>query len=356
MSRLLIALLSLAIASATVNATDFDITSLAAGATDASPAGLASGARDAEFAGYDYVEVRRRTGPVWLRLEADALAAADTTREGLPVLAVRKGRHFHIEVYPAATLGAAPLAQAARWSTFRGREDALFVLPRNWTPSAPLYLRVTAEGNGAEELAFRLVPLEPTLTAASRQSQVIAAAVGALFAMALSALLIWFILPERLFVLYATLFALQGVYVAYLSGAGFDWPLLRWGTPLNAHAWNVPAALSGAAATLFVREIADLQRFSPRIYAVFGWLSLAFVALAFANLAHVFGFGAGVASLGNVLFLGTAVFTLLVALLAWLRGSRAAGWFLIAWGLLETATIATAGGFLLDDADDQLVS
>jgi len=219
----------------------------------------------------------------------------------VPVLAARKGRHLRVEVYPAAALGTAPLLQAARWSTFRGREDALFVLPRAWTPSAPLYLRVTAD--------------------------------GALFAMALSALLIWFILPERLFVLYATLFALQGLYIAYLSGQGFDWMLLDWATPLNAHAWNVPAALSGAAATLFVREFADLQRFSPRVYTVFGWLALAFVGLAFANLAHVFGLGAGIASLGNLLFLATAVFTLVVALLAWLRGSRAAGWFLIAWGL-----------------------
>lgn len=278
------------------------------------------------------------------------------------MLAVRKGRQLRLEVYPAATLdaaillgaatlGVAPLVQAAGWSAFRGREAAVFVLPRARPSAVPLYVHIATDGVGAEELQFDLGTLEATLESATRQSQVIAAAVGALLAMALAALLIWCVLPDRMFVLYATLFALQALYIAFLSGQGFDWPLLAWATPLSAHAWNVPAALSGAAAGLFVREIADLKRFSPRVYALYGWLALAFVLLAFANLAHLLGFGGRVASLGNVMFLGTAVFTIVVSLLAWRRGSRAAGWFLIAWGLLETATIVTAGGFLLTAED-----
>ncbi len=335
---------------------DFDITVLtaSAGAGASADAGvvtaaeLASGARDAAFGRYDYARARRSGSTFWLRLQADPTVAIAS---GVPILAVRKGRHLTVEVWPAGGPDVAPLTQAAGWSTFRGRQQVVFVLPREWTAATPLYLRVAASGVGAEELQFNLATLEPTLASASRQSQVIAAAFGALLSMALAALLIWFVLPERLFVLYAALFSLQALYVAFLSGQGFDWPLLAWATPLNAHAWNVPAALSGAAATLFVREIADLKRFSPRIYAGYGWLAIAFVVLAFANLAHLVGFGALVASFGNVLFLGTAVFTLIVAFLAWRRGNRAAGWFLIAWGLLETTTIVTAGGFLLAGDD-----
>ena len=327
---------------------DADAALLAPGAGTPQPAELASGLLEDAFGPFDYARARRGGGPFWLRLQARAGASPG---DGVPVLVVRKGRHLAVEVFPAAALGDAPLRQAAGWSSFRGREEAAFVMPRAWTPGSPLYLRVTAKGVGAEELGFGFTTLEPTLRSASHQSQVIAASVGALLAMALAALLIWFILPERLFVLYATLFSLQALYVAFLSGAGFDWPLLAWARPLNAHAWNVPAALSGAAATLFVREIADLKRFSPRVYMVFGWLTLAFIALAFGNLAHLFGFGGQVASIGNLLFVATAVFTLVVAFIAWRRGSRAAGWFLIAWGLLETATILTAGGFLFTGSD-----
>ena len=79
----------------------------------------------------------------------------------------------------------------------------------------------------------------------------IALAFGALMSMALAALLIWFVLHERLFILYATLFSLQALYIAFLSGQGFDWPGFTFARAFNAHAWNVPAALSGAAACLF---------------------------------------------------------------------------------------------------------
>ena len=47
-------------------------------------------------------------------------------------------------------------------------------------------------------------------------------------------------------------------------------------------------------------------------------------------------------------------FTLVVAFMAWRRGSRAAGWFLIAWGLLEVFTIATAVSFLFGNAEPLL--
>ena len=129
----------------------------------------------------------------------------------------------------------------------------------------------------------------------------IALAFGALMAVALAALLIWFVLKDRLFILYATLFFLQALYIAYLSGQGFDWPGLSVAVPLASFAWNVPVGLSGAVACLFTREIADLKHFSPRIYAMFGWLAVAFVIITVANLAKFIGLGILVNALGNLL-------------------------------------------------------
>ena len=319
-----------------------------AGSAAADVAVITSGQLDAAFGRYDFQAARLRETPFWVRLEP----AEPPAGTGTPAVAVRKGWHLRVELFAAGPdMRPVPLPRVAGWTTFRGREDAVFVLPTSAGPDQPLYARVTPEGSGAEELQFRVVRLEATLLAASRQSQVLAAAVGALLAMSLAALLIWFILPERMFLLYGTLFSLQALYVAFLSGQGFDWAALAWARPLTSHAWNVPAALSGAAAALFVREIADLKRYSPRIYAVYGALALAFVVLAVANVAHLFGFGGSLASIGNLMFVGTAVFTLVVCFLAWRRGSRAAGWFLIAWSLLEATTIATAGGFLLSGTD-----
>ncbi len=115
---------------------------------------------------------------------------------------------------------------------------------------------------------------------------------------------------------------------------------------------NVPVSLSGAVACLFTREIADLKHFSPRIYAVFGWFAWAFVAVTLANLAKLVGFGMWVTASGNLLFIATSVFTLVVSFLAWRRGNRAAGWFLIAWVLLEGFTIAAAVRFLFIPSAD----
>jgi diguanylate cyclase (GGDEF)-like protein len=101
-----------------------------------------------------------------------------------------------------------------------------------------------------------------------------------------------------------------------------------------------------------VREFANLKLFSPRVYDAFGWLAAAFVGLALSNLLREFGLGRHIAAVGNLMFLGSAIITIVVAFLAWRRGgNRAAGWFLIAWSLLCTFQILTALRLLYTRAD-----
>jgi two-component system, sensor histidine kinase LadS len=336
------------------------------------PRAITSGALDASFMPFDYRTARRRGGVFWVKLSfsegaianspsavADppaAIADPPATAGGLPALLVRQGRHLQLQVFDEP--GAAPLARATALPSFSGLQEAVYVLPRRpaaadrvGQASGPLYVRVEPAGRGAEQLLFSRSTLDEALARGSEQARMIALAFGALMALAIGSLLIWFVLSDRLFVLYAALFGLQALYVAYLSGQGFDWPVLAYAAPLMSHAWNVPAALSGAAACLFVREIADLRRFAPRSYRVFGWFAIAFVVLAFANLGDLIGLGALVAMIGNLVFVGAAVFTLVAAFMAWRRGSRAAGWFLIAWTLLEAFTIATAIRLLVAEAE-----
>jgi diguanylate cyclase (GGDEF)-like protein len=216
-------------------------------------------------------------------------------------------------------------------------------------------LRIVPRGDGAEQLDLRQGSIAVTLNAALTEERIVAAAFATLMAMAITALLIWFVLPDRLFLLYGSLFSLQALYIAYLAGPGFDWPVLSLAAPLQENAWNVTAAVSGWAACLFVREIADLWRDSPRAYAALGWMAWAFLALAASNALVPWVGGALLADVGNLMFLGAAVFTVTVAFLAWRRGNRAAGWFLLAWLLLEIMTVATAITFLLSDDLEKLV-
>ena len=74
--------------------------------------------------------------------------------------------------------------------------------------------------------------------------------------------------------------------------------------------------------------------------------------LALSNVLRVFGLGVVIARIGDLMFVLSAIFTLVVAFLAWRRGgNRAAGWFLIAWSLLCIFQILTAVRLLYTRAD-----
>ncbi len=316
----------------------------------ASEAAVTGGGLDESFRALESGEPAGRAGAFWMRL----VLADDVATDGVATLNVEKGRHLSVRLFarsaPAVSPEARELPLAATLPGFYGSNEAVFLLPRAAPARRVLYVYAEPLGEGSATFRVSSSTLHETLARGAEHARMIALAFGALTAMALAALLVWFVLSEKLLLLYATLFGLQALYVAYLSGQGFEWPLLSYALPIGSYTWNVCAALSGAVACLFVREIAELKRFSPGVYRVFGWLAVTFVVLAFANLARHVGLGQLVATIGNLIFLGAAVTTLVVAFLAWRRHNRAAGWFLIAWGLLEAFTIATAIHLLASDA------
>lgn len=332
----------------------FDIQMLDAAGAGATTAAVTGGTLDSHFGPFDIRATLQRGGAFWLKLRS---VGSFAPQNAVPALVVRKGRHLRVRAFALRDGKSTRLDAAVELSEFGGEQHAVFLLPGGLEAGEALYARIDALGRGAEELSFSLSTLDQALARGANHTRMIALAFGALMAMALAALLVWFVLSDRLFILYATLFSFQALYVGYFSGQAFDWPLLSYALPLTSYAWNVPAALTGAVACLFVREIADLRRFSRRVYNIFGWLAVLFVVLAFANLADLIGLGGPVAAAGNVFFVGSAVFTLVVAFMAWRRGNRAAGWFLIAWGLLEAMTIVTAASLLFADArsSDRLI-
>jgi diguanylate cyclase (GGDEF)-like protein len=294
--------------------------------------------------------------PLWLRVRStEAFHAA-----GIPVLLARMDWYQRVQMFlgggPAGargTLESRLLPHATDLREFGGAHDGVFVLPTGGLEAGqPVYVRVTPVSDGIRSLRFHLATLDETLARGAEHSRMIAIAFGALMALSFGALLIWFILKDRLFILYPALFFLESLYLAFFSGEAFDWPVFAYARAISAYMWNVPVALGGAVACLFIREIADLSHTSPRVYKVFGWLAWTFVVLAFANVASLIGWGGPVAAIGNIVFVGAGIFTLVAAFLAWRRGNRAAGWFLIAWAMLETFAIATATRLLLGRAED----
>jgi diguanylate cyclase (GGDEF)-like protein len=341
----------------------FTVQMLSAGAPAPTVESLNSGSLDSYFEPFKLRDARKAGKPFWLRLQAKG---AFTAPAGIgSALIVRKGRHLNVEVWPAspasstfssasADVGSTALPLAATKPTFGAAHDAIFVLPNSVPAGTVLYAHVEPNGgSGAEVLQFSEGALRDVLAYGAYHAWVIAVAFGALMVMAFTSLLIWFVLSDRLLLFYAALISNQALYVAFFSGPGFDWPLFSWALPLQQHAWNVPVAISGAASCVFVREIADLKRFWPRVHAIFGWFAVGFLVLAASNVLSEFGLGGIVAAAGNLMFLSSAVFTLIVAFMAWRRGGRAAGFFLLAWTLLEAFTIAAAFRLLTSDAGDE---
>jgi diguanylate cyclase (GGDEF)-like protein len=284
---------------------------------------------------------------LWLRVRS----AETFNPTGIPVLIARMGWFQRVEVFPAGAAVSQPLSRATEMPEFGGAHDSVFILPGALKAGQSVYVRVATAGGSKESLRFSVATLDETLARAAEHSRMIAIAFGALMAMSLGAVLIWFILKDKLFILYPALFFLEALYLVFFSGQGFYWPLLSYARAVSAYTWNVPVALGGAVACLFIREIADLKHFSPRAYTVFGWLAWTFVVLAFSNVARVVGLDGLVAAIGNIAFVGTGIFTLVVAFLAWRSGNQAAGWFLIAWVMLETFAIATAVRLLIGRAE-----
>jgi len=307
---------------------------------DATASEVASGSLDSRFTGTSFREHASRGDYFWLKIHSSAPLNTNL----IPVLVVHAGMLHRMQVYAAGSNGDRPLPIAAHAAEFAGARDTAFVLPAE---SGTVYVHVEPPGANYGIPRISLSDLQEFLNRAAGRARIITLTFGALGAMAVASLLVWIVLAERAFILYFALFALQALYVAYFSGQGFEWPWLSIATPLTHYTWNVASALSGAAACLFVREMADLRRFLPRNYKLFGWLASAFLLLTFANLIKLIGYEDVVNAVGNVLFLGASLYTLIIAFVAWLRGSRSAGWFLLAWVLLEACTIAVTVRLLL---------
>jgi two-component system, sensor histidine kinase LadS len=312
------------------------------------PEALAAGALEDRFGPFANQGSHLLNGIKWFRVEPPAAMAAGST----PVLVARSGMDQAVELWGRRDGALVPLGVTSVIPKFGGAEDKVFALPTGLDPGQPLYARVTRTGRAVTDLHFSASTLKYVLDGAAAHARAIALAFGALMAMAISALLIRLVLKDQIYPLYGAVFLLQAIYLAYFSGQGFGWPLLSWARPFANYAYNVPVAVSAAAAALFVREFANLKVFSPRVYRAFGWLAIAFGVLTLSNGLRPFGFGMLVARTGDLMFVGSAIFTMLVAYLAWRRGgNRAAGWFLIAWSLLCIFQILTALRLLYTRAD-----
>ena len=337
-----------ALAAPATGATPLGTQILDAAVTSPDPEGLGQGALDGRFAPFRSAGSHLLTGTQWFRLDPPPAGQAAVPRCWWSAPAW--SRPWRSTAARAAT--ACPWTITSVIPKFGGAEDKVFALPPGWTRQ-PLYARVTRVGRAVTDLQFSTSTLAQVLEGAAAHARIIALRLrradgdGDLGA------------ADPPGAARPDLPAVRGAVPAAGDLPGL---LLRPGlllaapflccAPSPTTPTTCTVAVSAAVAALFVREFANLQLFSPRVYSAFGWLAVAFIGLALSNLLREFGLGRHIAAVGNLMFLGSAILTIVVAFLAWRRGgNRAAGWFLIAWSLLCTFQILTALRLLYTRAD-----
>src|SRR5581483_5997353 len=216
-----------------IDASSLEISVLPSGSAHANPSDVAGGSVDSGFIAFAGYKAATSPETLWLRLRA----RTPFHPGGIPVLIARGGWFEQIEAFSAP---GGTIQHATDLREFGGAHKSIFTLPNGLNAGQSLYLRVTTRDDGADSLRFSLGTLSESLAHGAAHARMIALAVGALTSLALGSLLIWFILKDRLFILYTAMFLLEAVYLVFFSGEGFDWPVLSQARGVGAYMWNVP--------------------------------------------------------------------------------------------------------------------
>src|SRR6185437_8609328 len=144
---------------------------------------------------------------------------ARTRRRPRPVVVVGSSRDLKVTIYPGGAGPPAPLIQGLTLPEFGATHEAAFLVPGPGLQAGQVfYARFQASDAGADRVYFVAATLERELARGARHALMISLACGALAALALATAAMWFVLSDRLFILYAAMTGLQALYLAYFSG------------------------------------------------------------------------------------------------------------------------------------------
>lgn len=158
-------------------------------------------------------------------------------------------------------------------------------------------------------------------------------------AMMLVILCFWIVLRDRMFLLFVAYVAGQVVYGMAVSGELFVLPGARWLTPLGYHTGQAMAALSAGFSVAFILDFADLRYWTPRLGKLLGWFRWPYFVLAAVVWLPFLGPDHWLPNTVNFLLFCTTFIALASTWLAWRRGNRQAGFFLLSWIPLLALTV-----------------
>ncbi len=265
----------------------------------------------------------------WYRLRL----AADWREHSAPLLVIHGARFQPVALY-APGVGRAQVqhhAQSGRDARF-SRRALVFELPRDLRATQSMYLRVPGAAKRTP-FSARVYPEEAYHVDDTGWVRVMVFFESVQFTMILVGLTLWLALRDRLYGFFVGYLVPQFAYLLIASGDLYLLPGGHWLEPLGIRALWFVAALSTPFALSFIIEFCEMRRIAPRVARALSWLRWPWAVLAVTALLPMAWHARNSLQpdVGNVLFLLCALAAIVAVIVAWRRGSVAAGVFLLAW-------------------------
>jgi len=286
------------------------------------------------------------TPRVWLhapRDRADWYAlrlARDWRQAARPLLAIHGNTRAHVTVYlPPDYRPRSETVFDATLDPGFSHHAVVYLLPPDLRADQPIYVSL---GNPGQTQPIRL---GITDVASYRVGDLRHVRVSTFFAsvqlsMVLVILCFWAVLRDRMFVYFIVYVCAQVVYDMAVSGELYALPGAALLTPFGYHTGQCMAALAAGFSIWFILEFADLRRHTPRLAAGLGALRWPFLAFAVIVWLPFLRPDAWLPNTVNLLLMVSTVIALASSWLAWRRGNRQAGFFLLSWVPLLSLTMA----------------
>lgn len=271
----------------------------------------------------------------WYRVQL----VRDWDHDSRPLLAIAGDIRARITVYlPPDYAPRAISPYEADLDPRFSRHALVMVLPRDLRASQPIYLSVGAPGQ-SQPLRVRIAEYASYQVGDLRHVRLSTLFASVEAAMLLVILCFWVVLRDRMFLYFLAYMGAQLVYQTGASGELYALPGMDWLAPFGYHPGQFAAAMAAALSISFILEFASLADYVPRLARVLGWMRWPFFAFALLVWIPLVRPDAWLPNTVNLLLVASTLVALLAAWRAWRRGSRQAGFFLIAWLPLLALTL-----------------
>jgi diguanylate cyclase (GGDEF)-like protein len=294
---------------------------------------------------------------VWLRAPRASTAwyelrlAHDWHRSSPPVLAISGNTRARVTAWlpPDYAPHSETIFDTDLDPTF-SHHAVVYPLPSGLRADQPVYLALGSPGQ-TQPIRVRITDEQDYRIGDLAHVRVSTFFASVQVSMVLVILCFWIVLRDRMFLYFVAYVGAQVIYGMAVSGELFAMPGAGLLTAHGYHTGQSAATLAAAFSIWFILEFADLGRDTRRLAAWLGALRWPFLALTAIVWMPWLRPDEWLPNTVNVLLIVSTTIALASSWLAWRRGNRQAGFFLLSWVpllvLTVTRVVQLIGGFPL---------